>query len=1100
MDRHKNGTRVSHNPWLGLRTYTEEECLYGRDKDVTALTSIVTNNVATVLFGRSGIGKSSLLHAGVFPALRSLGNLPVYVRLEHNTSHSYIGQVISAILSVATVHDRLPKDIPSYGLWDFLHRHDFYDLQGSRVSPVITIDQFEEIFTLPDASHQGETKRLFEEFADVLNNVKPERLLKQETEFTIFQHSEIGIDNHAALKIQIPTTQKLDYKAYDDFRFIISLREDYLCYLERNTSQIPALKVNRYALRALDARSAQDVICLPIPGLYSKAQANEIIDKLAAKDEDEEKMIDPTLLSIYLYRSFTHQEAGKRDNIIEEFYAEETKELQERNLAFLEEHLITGQGFRQAIPYNDAIEYGVKKEELSMLIASRIITIEPKRGHDYIEFSHDVLCSIAKNGRDKRFLRQEKAKLRKRIIIASVGIIAAMVVTILFLSLTHLVHEKEKKVQALNTINVSVHASYLTEKGDVLSAIGELTDMLTHVPTAGTFPHETETALYAAYDSLSSRYANIAHLHHANDVNSAMFSPDDKHIITSCSNDCCYIWNAHTGRKTMSLSGHHDKVNHIEFSHDGKLAISASADKSSILWNTETGRQKCTLRGHTNDVLYATFSPNDKYAVTASMDSTIRLWNVRNGKEIKILSHLTDRVTSCHFSKDGKNVLVSSSDGKTQVVSMAEKEKTRILNDTNMPTRAYYSNDNKYIVTVSSSLIQVLDTQGKILCNKQAAQETSFTNAAFSPNGQCIAFTCGNGDIGLWNWQGTEPATMLRGHSIVAKHVSFSHDGKHLVSSGRDNLAKIWNLADAAISLNCNKPIFVTFSKDGKQVASVTGDSLLYIWQTGKPSYKLLQKKGLPFFATSVSFDKESSKVVVTGADGTISIYDKNKAEPLYTIRQPRSYNYAFFTENTNEVMAISNEHATIIWNYKTSKTKERFLNKHEKLNGISLSPDKKWYMTALTDSNNVFLESCDSTSSEIVLKGHLGEVQCVTFNRDGRYAASGGMDNDIIIWNLTTLKETEHIKGHSSQVYFVEFISDGKYLFSMSTDKTARIWNTTSKKTIRTFNNISPSQMGIAVLDNDKKVIIAYDNQLRIINIPSYEEIINEFEQIVRE
>ena len=143
MDRHKNGTRVSHNPWLGLRTYTEEECLYGRDKDVTALTSIVTNNVATVLFGRSGIGKSSLLHAGVFPALRSLGNLPVYVRLEHNTSHSYIGQVISAILSVATVHDRLPKDIPSYGLWDFLHRHDFYDLQGSRVSPVITIDQFE---------------------------------------------------------------------------------------------------------------------------------------------------------------------------------------------------------------------------------------------------------------------------------------------------------------------------------------------------------------------------------------------------------------------------------------------------------------------------------------------------------------------------------------------------------------------------------------------------------------------------------------------------------------------------------------------------------------------------------------------------------------------------------------------------------------------------------------------------------------------------------------------------------------------------------------------------------------------------------------------
>ena len=68
------------NPWLGLESYQEGEILYGRDDDIRDLTQSVLNDTDTLLYGKSGIGKSSILNAGVIPAARRYGYLPVLQR------------------------------------------------------------------------------------------------------------------------------------------------------------------------------------------------------------------------------------------------------------------------------------------------------------------------------------------------------------------------------------------------------------------------------------------------------------------------------------------------------------------------------------------------------------------------------------------------------------------------------------------------------------------------------------------------------------------------------------------------------------------------------------------------------------------------------------------------------------------------------------------------------------------------------------------------------------------------------------------------------------------------------------------------------------
>src|SRR3954468_18861194 len=75
----------SANPWPGLASFTEESraFFHGRDEEISELTRRVQRKLLTVLFGQSGLGKTSILRAGVVPRLRAEGYCPVYVRIDY---------------------------------------------------------------------------------------------------------------------------------------------------------------------------------------------------------------------------------------------------------------------------------------------------------------------------------------------------------------------------------------------------------------------------------------------------------------------------------------------------------------------------------------------------------------------------------------------------------------------------------------------------------------------------------------------------------------------------------------------------------------------------------------------------------------------------------------------------------------------------------------------------------------------------------------------------------------------------------------------------------------------------------------------------------
>ena len=438
---------TNENPWLGLESYDEGQHLYGRDQETEALTHIIINHPTTVVYGKSGIGKSSLLKAGIFPRLRQNAMIPIYIRLTHNTGVPYVQQIINTINESVTVSDLLPVDFPHLGLWDFLHRHKFKDAENNDITPVIVLDQFEEVFTLTDSEHKNEIPRFFTELADVLNDVKPDIVIEAESSYLKSQEPQVNESSLTGFTIQAPSKKSVPNYNSSSFKFVFSIRDDSLYLLERNSAKIPALKINRFNLNALDEANAFDVITKPAPGLFTEKEANDIIEGLAYHEFDDYRIVDPAILSLFLFSYYREQGNVSKDDIFERYYSENTqpKYIKDSSLSYIEDNLLTERGNRNQVPLIDIYAAGVTIDEIKHLLDCKILKTEKRKGIDYIEFSHDRLCEQALKHRQERKSRTQARKMLKRLISITLGslITLALLGTIAWLLINNSRSKKE---------------------------------------------------------------------------------------------------------------------------------------------------------------------------------------------------------------------------------------------------------------------------------------------------------------------------------------------------------------------------------------------------------------------------------------------------------------------------------------------------------------------------------------------------------------------------------------------------------------------------------------------------------------------------------
>ncbi len=436
------------NPWPGLDAFDEASRRYfhGRDEEIEELLRRVESSPLTVLFGKSGLGKTSLLRAGLMPRLRERNFLPVYARLDFQPGApapmAQLRDALHATLAAEGVD--APALAEGESLWAYLHRAglEFWNRRNFPCTPVFVLDQFEEVFTLGERQPEV-VSRLRIELGDLAENRIPVELAASEPA------SEEGAARGLALRAM-------------PYKMLLSLREDYLPELESWRAAIPSLGKVRVRLLPLRPEQALAAVHQAAPHLMDERLARRIVDFVAAAQgetlsqgspaaavdgnapalaqraaEVEPALaaragevdpapavraveVEPALLSLFC-RGLNEQRRqqhkprfddalldGAKQGILGDYYRSCFEGMPESVSRFVATELITEKGYRNSVAKDDATPAGLSEAQLSTLIDRRLLRVEERYGVQRIELTHDLLTRVVREHRDR--LRQEEAQ------------------------------------------------------------------------------------------------------------------------------------------------------------------------------------------------------------------------------------------------------------------------------------------------------------------------------------------------------------------------------------------------------------------------------------------------------------------------------------------------------------------------------------------------------------------------------------------------------------------------------------------------------------------------------------------------------------------
>ncbi|MEG3983784.1 hypothetical protein QUA08_23755 [Microcoleus sp. T3B2] len=499
----------------------------------------------------------------------------------------------------------------------------------------------------------------------------------------------------------------------------------------------------------------------------------------------------------------------------------------------------------------------------------------------------------------------------------------------------------------------------------------------------------------------------------------------------------------------------------VSVSPDGNSVASASADKTVKLWSKE-GKLLKTFN-HPDSVTSVSFSPDGKTIATGCADRTIRIWQLDNDKSaIGLLSGHRDIVTSVSFSPDGKTLASASHDNTVKIWNLANKKLLQTL-----------TGHKDWVLGVS-----------------------------FSPDGQTIASASADKTVKLWNRKGKTqkfeitPKTLTK-HSDIVYSIKFSPNSQQLISASADTTAKIWNRNGEEITTlkgHNDEVVSASFSRDGKQIVTGSADDTVKIWS--RSGTLLNTFRGHQDDVRAVSFSGDGT-IASASKDKIVKIW-KPDSTPLNKILSGHGdwvYKVTFSADNKT-IASASGDKTVRLWRADGSLFKTLEGHK-DSVTWVSISPDDKTVASA-SDDKTVKVWSLNGKLLDTL--SHSGIVKSVSFSPDGKIIAAASADRKLYLWRWNGSKATLLAKlDHSNPVISVSFSPDGKTIatataaedkasgkkkaFEITGEKRVYLWqfNGSSAKIMKTLDHedrvknvsFSPDGKTIAAACGDKKVYL---------------------------
>lgn len=625
------------------------------------------------------------------------------------------------------------------------------------------------------------------------------------------------------------------------------------------------------------------------------------------------------------------------------------------------------------------------------------------------EREHQQAAERERQVRETALERRSVQQLRALVAVFAAAALVAAVLSIFAVSQQQVAQQEERIAIARELAAASVNNLDIDPERSVLLAMHSLT--ISHTV-------EAEIALHRAYPRL-----HLLDSVHAHDgiATAVTYSPDGR-LVASSGWGGTKVWDAVSHELLLTLNGHACcTVNDAVFSPDSSHLATAGPDGLVIVWNVATGEQVMALDGHDSTtvgfqtgVLGVAYSPDGRYIASGGTDGIMRLWDAATGETVQIFQGHEQGVSGLAFSPDGTKLASGSWDWTAKIWSVPTGDE---------------------ILTLT--------------------HPTMVLGVAFSPDGTRLATTLATDGLAqVWDAETGQLLLNLWGHQGIVEDVAFSPDGYRLATSGWDGAVRLWNILNGQqlLVLDGHNGIVqdIAFRPDGRELASVGGDTSLRFWDIA-PDHELLTIPVGSGWATAVAYSPDGLRLVAgdrigPSVDG-IRIWDANTGLEVLRLETPDS-------------LAISMD-----------------------VTNIRFSPDGS-HIAATVESNLVngqaeaYLWDAATGAHLQTFSGHTNWLYGLAFSPDGLRLATAGHDATVRVWDIETGEELLLLMGHQFWVWSVAFSPDGERLVTASRDTTAMVWDANTGEPLLTW----PDPDGVGLYDADfspdgTRVLVAREN-----------------------
>ncbi|TFK58790.1 WD40 repeat-like protein [Pluteus cervinus] len=419
-------------------------------------------------------------------------------------------------------------------------------------------------------------------------------------------------------------------------------------------------------------------------------------------------------------------------------------------------------------------------------------------------------------------------------------------------------------------------------------------------------------------------------------------SPDEAYVVSGSTDKAVRIWDAESGQPIgQPMDGHTDSVMCVSVSPNSRYIVSGSRDTTVRIWRAETGQQVGQILDG-QCVMNVSFLPNERQVVSHSAD-TIRIWDVKSGQQVK---EWKCSFTCSSLSTNGEHIVVSvgSTTGIWNLQSGQELKSWKT--DEGGAKSLSFSSDSRHIVSLShhgiiSTWDNVVSPEPRPSSVKNYNVNLPSTCMKSSPDGQYVISALVDKSIYIWDIQTGQPVGQsMKGHTAKIRALTFSADGKHIISVADDSI-RFWNIKSSqeikhlrssqaqwltlipdsfSSTKNLNLLQHNTYtlcssvSPDGKHIVVGSEDATIRIWDVKCPQQPAQLLKGHTQQITSVLYFPDCKHIASASEDQTIRIWRAQTGQQVgqLSIHHRSSPTDMSVSPDGRHILSISHLHSKI--------------------------------------------------------------------------------------------------------------------------------------------------------------------------------------------